>query len=79
MERYQWILPILEKRLTYAETLKVCPHSQRSLERWVAAYKKFGLAGLIQKVPLQKLNPTKHLSVLRRRLYLYERRLVSVP
>ncbi len=43
MERYQWILPIIEKRLTYAETLKVCPHSKRSLERWIAAYRAQGL------------------------------------
>ncbi len=48
-ERYQWILPIIEKRLTYDETLKVCPHSKRSLERWVAAYKKHDLDGLVPK------------------------------
>jgi transposase InsO family protein len=49
MERYQWILPIIEKRLTYDETLKVCPHGKRSLERWVALYKKHGIQGLIPK------------------------------
>lgn len=59
MERYQWILPILEKRLTYAETLKVCPHSQRSLERWVAAYKKFGLVGLIPESTAPKTQPNE--------------------
>lgn len=59
MERYQWILPILQKRLTYAETLKVCPHSQRSLERWVAAYKKFGLAGLIPESTAPKTQPNE--------------------
>jgi transposase InsO family protein len=59
MERYQWILPILEKRLTYAETLKVCPHSKRSLERWVAAYKKLGLAGLVPKSTAPKTQPNE--------------------
>ncbi len=49
MERYQWVLPIIEKRLTYKEALKICPHSKRSLERWVAIYKKFGIEGLIPK------------------------------
>ncbi len=49
MERYQWILPIIEKRLTYDETLKICPHSKRSLERWIATYKKFGIDGLVPK------------------------------
>jgi transposase InsO family protein len=57
MERYQWILPILEKRLTYAETLKVCPHSKRSLERWVSAYKKLGLVGLIPESTAPKTSP----------------------
>jgi len=59
MERYQWILPIIEKRLTYAETLKVCPHSKRSLERWVSAYKKFGLAGLIPESTAPKTQPNE--------------------
>jgi transposase InsO family protein len=59
MERYQWILPIIEKRLTYAETLKICPHSKRSLERWVSAYKKFGLAGLIPESTAPKTQPNE--------------------
>ncbi len=59
MERYQWILPILEKRLTYDETLKVCPHSKRSLERWVSPYKKHGLKGLIPKSTAPKTQPNE--------------------
>jgi len=59
MERYQWILPIIEKRLTYDETLKVCPHSKRSLERWVAAHKKFGAVGLIPKSTQPKTQPNE--------------------
>lgn len=45
-ERYSWIKPIIEKRLTYAEVLKTCPHSKRSLERWVSNYKKNGIEEL---------------------------------
>lgn len=57
MERYQWILPLLEKRLSYDETLKVCPHSKRSLERWAALYRKYGLPGLIPKSTAPKTQP----------------------
>lgn len=59
MERYQWILPIIEKRLTYDETLKICPHSKRSLERWVSVYKKIGLDGLIPKSTEPKSQPNE--------------------
>jgi transposase InsO family protein len=58
-ERYQWILPIIEKRLTYEETLKVCPHSKRSLERWVAAYKRHGIDGLIPTSTAPKTQPSE--------------------
>ena len=56
-ERYSWIKLILEKRLTYAEVMKTCPHGQRSLERWVSEYKKNGLEGLIPKSTEPKTNP----------------------
>jgi transposase InsO family protein len=59
MERYQWILPIIEKRLTYKETLKVCPHSKRSLERWVALYKEYGIQGLVSKSMQPKTQPNE--------------------
>jgi len=45
-ERYLWIKPIIQKKLTYAEVLKTCPHSKRSLERWVATYKRGGIEAL---------------------------------
>jgi transposase InsO family protein len=56
-ERYSWIKPILEKRLTYQDILKTCPHSKRSLERWVSEYKLNGLEGLIPKSTKPKTNP----------------------
>lgn len=46
MERYQWIKPLLLKKLTYTEVLKTCPHSKRSLERWVSLYKQGGMDAL---------------------------------
>ena len=59
MERYQWVLPIIEKRLTYAETLKVCPHSKRSLECWVAAYRVGGIEALAPTSTQPKTQPNE--------------------
>jgi transposase InsO family protein len=41
-ERLRWILPIAEGRTTIQEVMKVCPHGKRSVERWLAAYKRGG-------------------------------------
>jgi len=43
-ERLRWVLPIINKEIKLTDTAKVCPHSQRSLERWLAAYKQRGEA-----------------------------------
>ncbi len=45
-ERYLWIKPLIQKKLTYAEVLKTCPHSKRSLERWVSLYAQGGIEAL---------------------------------
>lgn len=54
-ERLRWVLPVISKEVKLKDIAKVCPHSQRSLERWVALYKKFGENGLIPKST--RLNP----------------------
>ncbi len=48
-EKLKWILPIVKKEVKLIEVAKVCPHSKRSLERWVAAYKAKGEKGLEPK------------------------------
>ena len=48
-ERLRWVLPIVKKEVKLIETAKVCPHGKRSLERWFAAYKEKGEAGLEPK------------------------------
>jgi transposase len=58
-ERYSWIKPILNKKLTYNEVLKTCPHSRRSLERWVSQYKKQGFDGLVSKSTRPKTQPNE--------------------
>lgn len=56
-ERLRWVLPINNKEIKLKDAAKVCPHSQRSLERWLAAYKKNGEAGLEPKSTRPKTNP----------------------
>lgn len=56
-ERYRWIKPILEKELTYKEILKTCPHSKRSLERWVSLYRKGGYEALEPQSTKPKTQP----------------------
>lgn len=56
-ERLRWVLPIFNKEIKLKDAAKVCPHSQRSLERWLAAYKKYGEAGLEPKSTRPKTNP----------------------
>lgn len=58
-ERLRWILPIINKELSLKDVAKVCPHSRRSLERWVASYKKYGEAGLVPKSTRPKSHPNE--------------------
>lgn len=58
-ERYFWIKPIIEKKMKYNEVLKTCPHSKRSLERWVSLYRKYGIEGLKPKSTKPKHFPSK--------------------
>ena len=48
-ERLRWVLPIAKKEAKLADVAKVCPHGKRSLERWLAAYRKHGASGLEPK------------------------------
>lgn len=56
-ERLRWVMPICDKEIKLKDVAKVCPHSQRSLERWLAAYKKYGEAGLEPKSTRPKSHP----------------------
>jgi len=48
-ERLRWVLPIVEKQIKLVDAAKVCPYGKRTLERWVASYKKSGESGLEPK------------------------------
>jgi len=45
-ERLRWVLPIANKQLKLVDAAKVFEGSKRTLERWAAAYKQAGVAGL---------------------------------
>lgn len=56
-ERLRWVKPIADGEIKLADAAKVCPHSQRSLERWLAGYNERGEAGLEPKSTRPKTNP----------------------
>jgi len=56
-ERLRWALPIVNKEIKLSDAAKVCPYGKRSLERWVAAYKKGGEAALEPKSTRPKTSP----------------------
>jgi transposase InsO family protein len=58
-ERLRWVLPIANKEVKLVDALKVCPHSKRSLERWISNYKKHGVQGLEPKSTRPKTNPNE--------------------
>ena len=58
-ERLRWIVPIYQKELKLKDVARVCPHSKRSLERWVALYKKYGADGLIPKSTRPRSHPNE--------------------
>lgn len=56
-ERLRWVSPIYHKEIKLKDATKVCPYSQRSLERWLAEYKKYGETGLEPKSTRPKSHP----------------------
>jgi len=58
-ERLRWVLPIFNNEVKLVDVVKVCPHSQRSLERWVASYRESGEIGLEAKSTRPKTNPNE--------------------
>lgn len=58
-ERLRWVLPIVNKEVKLVTVAKVCPHGQRSLERWVAAYKQGGESALEPRSTEPKTQPNE--------------------
>jgi len=53
-ERLRWVLPIARREAKLIEVAKVFPYGKRTLERWLAAYKKHGETGLEPKPTTRK-------------------------
>jgi len=58
-ERYRWIKPILNKEMRTVDVMKVCPHSERSIKRWLKAFREKGLKGLEPKTTKPKTQPNE--------------------
>ncbi len=58
-ERLRWVLPIINKEAKLVDSAKICPYGKRSLERWVATFKKCGAAGLEPKSTEPKIYRTE--------------------
>lgn len=58
-ERLRWVKSIAEGEVKLVDVAKVCPHGKRSLERWVAAYRKSGEAALEPCSTRPKTNPSE--------------------
>ena len=58
-ERLRWILPIIKKEVKLVDVAKVCPHSKRSLERWLSNHRKYGKNGLEPKSTTPKTSPNE--------------------
>lgn len=58
-ERLRWVLPIIKKEVRLIDVAKICPHGKRSLERWVAAYKKHGEKALEPRSTEPKTQPNE--------------------
>ena len=56
-ERLRWILPIVQKKVRLMDAAKLCPHGKRSLERWIAAYKRGGEKALEPRSTRPKTDP----------------------
>jgi len=56
-ERLRWVLPIYNKEIKLVDAAKVCQYSERSLERWLNAYREYGEAGLEPQSTRPKTNP----------------------
>ena len=58
-ERLRWVVPIDKKERKLKEVLKVFPYSERTLKRWLQAYREGGENALIPKSTSPKTQPNE--------------------
>jgi len=58
-ERYKWIKPILDKETKIIDMIKICPHSESSIKRWLRDFRKSGIDALEPKSTKPKTQPNE--------------------
>jgi len=58
-ERLRWVMPIIQKEVKLKDAAKLFPGGKRTLERWVANYRKFGETGLVPRSTRPKSQPNE--------------------
>ena len=58
-ERLRWVKPIVDKEKKLKEVLRVFPYSERTLKRWLQAYRNGGEDALIPKSTAPKTQPNE--------------------
>jgi transposase len=56
-ERLRWVLPIIRKEIKIVDAVKLFPYSKRTLERWVAAYKRDQKDGIVARSTRPRTHP----------------------
>jgi hypothetical protein len=56
-EKFRWIKPILDRKISIRNMAKARPFSERSLKYWLDDFGEFGLDGLENKSRRPKTNP----------------------
>lgn len=58
-EKYRWIKPILDKEISIKQMTLICPFSKRTLNYWLANYRRFGMEGLSNRSTKPKSHPNE--------------------
>ena len=58
-ERLRWVLPVITKEVRLKDIIAVCPHSGRSLKRWLSLYRHGGEEALKPKSTRPKTHPNE--------------------
>jgi transposase InsO family protein len=56
-ERLRWVLPLAEGTIGWKQVVRICPYGKRTLERWLAAYRRGGMEALEPRSTRPKTNP----------------------
>lgn len=73
-ERLRWVLPIANKEIKLVEAAKMCPYGKRSLERWVAEFKRNGEDSLEPKSTQPKTHQNETQICLKERIIAIRRK-----